>query len=120
MCRFFIYGYKSANVSGIGEKIEEFKEEPLFFEIFTPDIKCDTGKIYQAFRQDYKIDAMMANKMKKMKSKDLLKNYSDLELNDLLGSALKVEKSLQLQRKKDWFFSGSGSSFFKLQRDEDG
>ncbi|NOX15114.1 MAG: 4-(cytidine 5'-diphospho)-2-C-methyl-D-erythritol kinase [Epsilonproteobacteria bacterium] len=112
---FFVYGYKSANVSGIGEKVEEFEEEALSFEIFTPDIKCDTGKIYQAFRQDYKINVALANDMKKMKSRDLLSTYSDIELNDLLGVALEVEKSLESQRKKEWFFSGSGSSFFKTK-----
>ncbi len=114
---FFVYKYKSANVEGIGEIVKEFKEEPLNIEVFTPDIKCDTGKIYRTFRQNYNINEGLAKKMKDMKSTELLNIYSDIELNDLLGAALKVDKNLQLQRKKNWFFSGSGSSFFRLKED---
>ena len=110
---FFVYGYKSANVSGIGEVVQEFSENPLHVEIFTPDIKCDTAKVYKAFRQNYKIDLKLADTMSKMKSQELLKAYSDIELNDLLQPAIRVDKNLELQRKKDWFFSGSGSSFFR-------
>jgi 4-diphosphocytidyl-2-C-methyl-D-erythritol kinase len=114
---FFIYGYKSANVSGIGEKVEEFKEKPLRVEIFTPDIKCDTQKVYKAFRENYKVDLKLADTMSKMSSVELLSSYSDAELNDLLIPAMMVDKKLELQRKKDWFFSGSGSSFFRIKGD---
>ncbi len=110
---FFVYRYKSANVSGIGEVVQEFNEKPLHVEIFTPDIKCDTAKVYKAFRQNYKIDLKLADTMSNMKSEELLKSYSDIELNDLLQPAIRVDKNLELQRKKDWFFSGSGSSFFR-------
>ena len=50
---FFIYGYDSANVSGIGEVVEEFKEELLDYEVFTPDVKISTPKIYQTYRTDF-------------------------------------------------------------------
>ncbi len=110
---FFIYGYTSANVSGIGERVEEFEERPPHVELMTPDIKCDTGEIYRAFREEYRVDLDLAHSMSKMKSAELLKRYSDTELNDLLKPALKVEKNLENYRKKDWFFSGSGSSFFR-------
>ncbi|XPV52308.1 MAG: hypothetical protein ACNI3H_07870 [Halarcobacter ebronensis] len=41
---FFIYEYDSANVSGVGEKIEKFNEETLDIKVVTPkDIKCHTG-----------------------------------------------------------------------------
>jgi len=114
---FFVYRYESANVSGIGERVEEFKEKPLHVEVFTPDIKCDTGAIYRAFREDYSIDLKLADKMSKMSSAELLKRYSDLELNDLLKPALRVNQDLKKQRKEGWFFSGSGSSFFKIAED---
>jgi 4-diphosphocytidyl-2-C-methyl-D-erythritol kinase len=110
---FFIYGYESANVSGIGEIVEEFKEEPLHVETFTPAINCDTAAVYRAFRENYKIDVDLANKMKKMKSKELLNRYDDIILNDLFVAALNVHKELESYRKKDWYFSGSGSSFFR-------
>ena len=65
---FFVYGYKSANVGGIGEVVEKFEEEPLKVEIFTPKIKCDTKEIYQAFRKNYLIEPEFAKKLKSMKS----------------------------------------------------
>jgi len=34
---FFIYNYPSANVSGFGEIVEPFYEEPLQLDLFTPD-----------------------------------------------------------------------------------
>jgi len=52
--------------------------------------------------------------MSKMKSEELLKIYTDIELNDLLRPALKTDKNLENYRKENWFFSGSGSSFFKV------
>lgn len=111
---FFIYGYTSANVSGIGEVVEEFDEAPLHVEVFTPDIQCDTGRVYTSFREHYKIDSKLANKMKNMSSKELLKNYDDISLNDLLEAAVRVNSELENHRRKGWFFSGSGSSFFKV------
>lgn len=111
---FFVYGFKSANVSGIGEVVEKFEEIPLSVKTFTPDIKCDTGAVYRAFRENYDIDVDLANKMAHMSSQELLNTYDDVTLNDLFGASLKVYPELEKQRKKDWFFSGSGSSFFKV------
>ena len=111
---FFIYGFSSANVSGIGEVVREFKEAPLHVEIMTPDINCDTGAVFKSFRENYKIDVDLAKKMAKMTSLELLSSYSDTALNDLLEASLRVYPELEKFRKKDWFFSGSGSSFFKL------
>ncbi len=112
---FFIFGYDSANVSGIGEVVKEFKEEPLHVKTITPDIKCDTGVVYRAFRDSYMVDIELASKMAKMNSKELLKSYDDVILNDLFVASLKVYPKLEEYRKKDWFFSGSGSSFFKVE-----
>ena len=44
---FFVYEFDSANVSGIGEIVEEFNEESLNIEVITPKIPCDTTKIYK-------------------------------------------------------------------------
>lgn len=111
---FFLYGYSSANVRGIGEVVEEFKEEPLKVEIFTPNIKCDTAKVYKAFRQNYMIEPELAKKMAKMSSDELLKTYQNTTLNDLFRVALKIYPELSEYKKDGWFFSGSGSSFFRL------
>ncbi len=112
---FFVYDYHSANVMGIGEIVEKFDEVPLPLEVFTPNIKCDTAEVYKAFRDNDKIHLELSDKMSKMKSKTLLETYKDYELNDLLSPAIKVEKQIENYRKKDWFFSGSGSSFFRMK-----
>ena len=112
---FFIYDYNSANVSGIGEIVEEFMEAPLHVEIITPDIECDTGAVYRAFRDNYRVDIELAQKMTKLSSKELLNSYDDATLNDLFGAALKVCPELEKHRREEWFFSGSGSSFFKVK-----
>ncbi|HIP30333.1 MAG TPA: 4-(cytidine 5'-diphospho)-2-C-methyl-D-erythritol kinase [Sulfurospirillum arcachonense] len=114
---FFIYGYNSANVSGIGEVVKEFKEKPLHVKTLTPNIKCDTKAVYKAFRDNYKVDVDLANKMAKMSSIELLQSYDDVTLNDLFGASLSVYAELEEYRKKDWFFSGSGSSFFKIEKE---
>jgi len=111
---FFIYGYNSANVSGIGEIVEKFDEEHLHVKTFTPDVKCNTGAVYRAFRDNYKVDVDLAYKMSKLSSKELLDSYSDITLNDLFGASLSVYKELEEYRKDGWFFSGSGSSFFSI------
>ena len=112
---FFVYGYDSANVSGIGEVVEEFKEDALHVNTITPSTKCDTGAVYRAFRENYKEDIDLANKMAKMSSIELLNTYDDVTLNDLFGASLRVYEELEKYRKKDWFFSGSGSSFFRME-----
>lgn len=115
---FFVYDYNSANISGIGEIVEEFEEDLLDIEVFTPNIKCDTKEVYKAFRQNYIIEPVLAKKMSKMKSTELLKTYSDITLNDLFRVALKVYPKLNDYRKDSWFFSGSGSSFFRVKIDK--
>ncbi len=112
---FFVYGYNSANVSGIGEVVKEFTEVPLYVKTYTPNVKCDTGAVYRAFRDNYKVDIDLATKMSKMSSQELLNTYDDITLNDLFGASLSVYSKLEEYRKKDWYFSGSGSSFFKVE-----
>ncbi|RXJ68819.1 4-(cytidine 5'-diphospho)-2-C-methyl-D-erythritol kinase [Halarcobacter ebronensis] len=113
---FFIYEYNSANVTGIGEIVEKFDEEPLDFEIITPKIECNTGKIFTSFRKNHykEIDNKLKEKLLNMKSKDILLNYNIYEANDLFESSLDSYPELNEYNKKDWFFSGSGSSFFKV------
>lgn len=114
---FFIYEYDSANVSGIGEIVEEFKEEPLNLEVFTPKVRCNTKEIFTKFREKYyniptnkEIEELL-NK----KSTDILKEYDFKYLNDLYKPALDVNSDLEEYSKNGYFFSGSGSSFFKLK-----
>ncbi|PRM99151.1 4-(cytidine 5'-diphospho)-2-C-methyl-D-erythritol kinase [Aliarcobacter cryaerophilus] len=117
---FFVYDFDSANVSGIGEIVEEFKEESLNIEVITPKIPCDTAKIYKNFRKkfykeaDIKRDKDEVKELFATNSKDILKKFSINEANDLYFSALDLNQDLKKFEKDNWFFSGSGSSFFKI------
>jgi 4-diphosphocytidyl-2-C-methyl-D-erythritol kinase len=113
---FFIYEYDSANVTGIGEIVEKFDEEALDIEVVTPKIECDTGKIFTAFREKFykEISLEERNRLLNMNSKDILDNIDISDANDLFKPALDAYPELGEFAKKDWFFSGSGSSFFKV------
>ncbi len=117
---FFIYGYNSANVSGIGEVVEEFDEELLEFEVFTPDVKISTPKVYQIYREYFfdPIDGFAAKELKQKSSLEVLKSMGADEANDLFKPALQEYKELKEYYSHGWHFSGSGSSFFKVKESE--
>jgi 4-diphosphocytidyl-2-C-methyl-D-erythritol kinase len=113
---FFIYNYPSANVSGFGEVVEPFDEEPLALELFTPNIGCDTRLVYQTFKK-YLLKHISVGSFlgwEKMDSKTLLEMIDDpIILNDLYAAARIAYPELKDVAKKGWLFSGSGSTFFK-------
>jgi 4-diphosphocytidyl-2-C-methyl-D-erythritol kinase len=112
---FFVYGYESANVSGIGEIVKPFTEASLEFEISTPDIEISTPAVYQYYRQHLytPINEDEAHRLEQTPSMDILKSMSPKAANDLYLSALGSYSELCEQ--DGWFFSGSGSSFFRLK-----
>lgn len=112
---FFVSGFEAANVSGIGEVIEEFKDEVPSLELFTPHIFASTPAVYAEFRANFmdKIDANLARKMSNLTSTQLLESYKNSELNDLYAPCFKIYP--QMQKYKDMFLSGSGSSVFCLK-----
>ena len=114
---FFIYDYDSANVSGIGERVEEFKEELLEFEVYTPDVKISTPKVYQIYRENFfaPIDGFKTQELKETPSKEILKSMSPAEANDLFEPALQEYKELKNHYRHGFHFSGSGSSFFRVK-----
>jgi len=114
---FFVYEFESANVSGIGEIVEEFKEASLEIETFTPKINCNTVKIYQKYRADfYNVTAKEEiEKLLRMNSLDVLKTLSIQDANDLYAPAYILYPSLKENEKNNWYFSGSGSTFFKVR-----
>ena len=114
---FFIYGYESANVSGIGEVVEEFDEELLSFDIFTPNIEISTPRVYKTYREDFyePIDGFKIQEFKNSKSVDILNSLSAKDANDLFAPALCEYSELKNHYKQGYFFSGSGSSFFKVR-----
>ncbi len=111
---FFIYGYNSANVSGIGEIVEEFKEPLLSFDIYTPNIEISTPKVYKSYRENFYNPILNAEvqRLKQTNSLDILDFLKPKEANDLFAPALKEYEELKKHHKKGYFFSGSGSSFF--------
>ncbi|MFA5721497.1 MAG: 4-(cytidine 5'-diphospho)-2-C-methyl-D-erythritol kinase, partial [Aliarcobacter sp.] len=113
---FFIYEYDSANVSGVGEIVEKFDEDELNIEVFTPKISCDTAKIYKTFRENFykELNKDEVKELFATNSKDILKKFDIKNANDLYLPALFLEKKLEDYAKKNWYFSGSGSSFFKV------
>ncbi|WP_297432065.1 4-(cytidine 5'-diphospho)-2-C-methyl-D-erythritol kinase [Sulfurimonas sp.] len=119
---FFIYGYESANVSGIGEVVEQFDEPLLSFDIFTPNIEISTPKVYKSYRENFynPIDGFQTQSLKKMTSQAILASMTPKEANDLFAPALKEYPALESHYRENYFFSGSGSSFFKVKEDNNG
>ncbi len=114
---FFIYGYKSANVSGIGEVVEEFSEPLLEFDVYTPKVEISTPKVYASYRDSFynPLDDAKIQELKVTSSLQILNTLTPKEANDLFSPALKEYKQLQNHHRDGYFFSGSGSSFFKVK-----
>ena len=114
---FFVSEYESANVSGIGEIVEYCDEKAFDLEIVTPPLSCNTAVAYQTYREYFlqTMDKPQALKMLSLSSEKLVKQFSKEELNDLYAPALKIYPELSLYAKEGWFFSGSGSSFFRIK-----
>jgi 4-diphosphocytidyl-2-C-methyl-D-erythritol kinase len=114
---FFIYNYPSANVSGFGEIVEPFIEDPLDLELYTPNIKCDTSVVYKTFKKHLFDDITLCSFLgwDRLNSKTILEMINDpIILNDLYAAARIAYPELKDVAKERWFFSGSGSTFFKL------
>ncbi|UFH59580.1 4-(cytidine 5'-diphospho)-2-C-methyl-D-erythritol kinase [Sulfurovum mangrovi] len=117
---FFIHNYPSANVSGFGEIVEPFEEETLQLELFTPEIGCDTTEVYKTFKKHLLDDITLCSftGWEKLDSRTLLETIADpIILNDLYAAALLAYPELGEvpQAKEGWFFSGSGSTFFRIK-----
>ena len=113
---FFVYEYDSANVTGIGEIVEKFDEDVLDIETVTPKIMCNTGEIFTLFRKNYykQVSQEEANKLLSMKSLDIISEYDIKKANDLYEPAVEAKSELANYANKNWYFSGSGSSFFRI------
>jgi len=119
---FFVYGYKSANVSGIGEIVKPFDEESLAIKTITPEIQISTPHVYKVYREMF-LNPLTQEQRGAWESKtslEVLKTYSAKEANDLFAPALQAYKELAHYAKEGYFFSGSGSSFFWIEGESDG
>ncbi len=114
---FFIYDYNAANVSGIGEIVEKFDEPCLELETITPDVKVSTPEVYRVFRESFykELSDDEYAKLSVMSSSEILKTYSVSEANDLFEPAIHLYPVLKKSYQKGWFFSGSGSSYFRTR-----
>jgi len=116
---FFVYNYASANVRGFGEIVEPFHEKPLKLELFTPEkIGCDTAKVYRTYNKYLlrTLDLSSFFGWEQMDSATLLNLINDpVVLNDLYPAALAAYPELETLDTKGWFFSGSGSTFFRVK-----
>ena len=119
---FFIYEYDSANVSGIGEIVKKFDEDPLDINTYTPKIACNTGDIFKNFRSSFYKECSQ-NEVEKLfstKSIDIYNNMDIKSANDLYEPAFSLNEKLNpkdLNLNKKSFFSGSGSTFFTISKD---
>jgi len=114
---FFIYNYPSANVSGFGEIVEHFDEPPLHVDLYTPNIGCDTTVVYKTFKEHLFDNITLCSFLgwDKLPSTTILEMIVDpVILNDLYAASLIAYPELKNVTKEGWFFSGSGSTFFKL------
>ena len=114
---FFIYGYESANVSGIGEIVEKFEEKILDIETYTPKIEISTPNVYKIYREKFfaPINNEEVEMLKSTSSKDIIRLMRPKELNDLFTPALEGYVELEQYHKDGFCFSGSGSSFFRVK-----
>ncbi|BCD60777.1 MULTISPECIES: 4-(cytidine 5'-diphospho)-2-C-methyl-D-erythritol kinase [unclassified Nitratiruptor] len=111
---FFISKLPAANVKGIGEVIEPFEDEIPEIELFTPSVYCDTAAVYTHFRQHFyhTIQKKVAETMLHQTSKEIVREYTPLQANDLYKSAAHLCPVLQ-KYQEEYFLSGSGSSLFR-------
>jgi len=112
---FFIYGYESANVSGIGEIVKPYNEKLIDFETITPTLQISTPAVYRYYREHLyaPISAQESLRLEAASSRDVLASMAPKEANDLYNAALGCYP--ELVEKEGWFFSGSGSSFFRIK-----
>ena len=111
---FFVYNYNSANVSGFGEIVEPFEDDPFEIELYTPNIHCDTPLVYKTFKQHLlkDIDLNSFKNWENMTTKKVLSKVDAIEANDLYKASLIAYPQLANKAKEGWYFSGSGSTFF--------
>jgi len=114
---FFVYDYDAANVSGFGEVVEQFQDEPLEIELYTPNIHCDTTLVYKTFKKELfdKIELSIFKGWEKHSSKEILTKINAIEANDLYKASLIAYPELEKEQPQGWYFSGSGSTFFRIK-----
>ena len=109
---FFIEDVDVADVYGRGDIVIPRDEKALDLEVFTPPIECSTPDVYKMYKERFFNPT--PTDLDKKETKEILSTYPPKELNDLLQPALTIYPELNKYLDKG-FFSGSGSSFFKIK-----
>lgn len=109
---FFASGLKSANVSGYGEIIDDFSDDLCDFSLEF-STACSTKDVFSEFAKEPKY--YENDELSKLKTKELLNNFTNYELNDLLKPCNALYSSTLDYAKQGLFLSGSGGSFFRLK-----
>ncbi|WP_394952308.1 4-(cytidine 5'-diphospho)-2-C-methyl-D-erythritol kinase [uncultured Helicobacter sp.] len=115
---FFLQRTPSANVGGAGEEVVSFVENLPEFEIYTPEIVCSTPAVYRDFATKNRAFSPLPREWLATPSAQILQKHTLEELNDLYTSALCIAPGLESVSRdlgSGWFFSGSGSSFFRIK-----
>lgn len=116
---FFVSQVDCAEVSGIGEHIEPCDSrlnDITRFSIYTPKIACDTAQVYRHYTATSTPNPN-AKDFTALSNSAILASGAAESLNDLFLPACAIYKELESVAKElgeSWFFSGSGSSFFRI------
>ncbi|STO97085.1 hypothetical protein [Helicobacter canis] len=116
---FFVSQVDCAEVSGIGECIEPCDtalSDIARFHIYTPKIACDTAQVYRHYAATSTPNPH-ARDLSTLNNAAILASGDMASLNDLFAPACSLYKELESVAKElgsGWYFSGSGSSFFRI------
>lgn len=113
---FFLSGFKSANVSGIGDAVVEFDDEVPKLKFTFPEIECSTALVYKEFDKtpfNLSKNAILAQNFKTQTSKKLL-TQKNTNLNDLFTPCVNLYPKMSMFLEQNYFLSGSGSSVFRV------
>ena len=108
---FFIKDVDVADVYSRGEVVIPRNEKALDIEVFTPPIECSTKEVYKCYKERF--FNPKDSDFDKLSTKELLKLPKE-ELNDLFLPAVTLYPELK-KYQNFGYFSGSGSSFFKVR-----
>ncbi|TQR29337.1 4-(cytidine 5'-diphospho)-2-C-methyl-D-erythritol kinase [Campylobacter sp. MIT 99-7217] len=114
---FFLSGFFSANVSGIGELVKEHEDVIPRLDFSFPNVKCSTKAVYDEFDRgefDFYENLNLAKNMQKQSSKKILEEGQNAILNDLFAPCVKIYADMKEFLDQGYFLSGSGSSVFKV------
>lgn len=114
---FFVSGFQSANVRGVGELVAEFDDEIPPLDFTFSDIQCSTALVYKEFDKmpyDFNANLTLAKEFEKQSSAELLACQKNTALNDLFTPCVNLYPKMSAFLEQNFFLSGSGSAVFKV------